>query len=154
MHHPRMPKGPLCMRDSLPLWFVTSHASPTLVKKGSLALFLGAHISWMSPSITCPLNFPSPAHHNHRFIGILPRELVSGECVFGLNPVLLAPCVRLGMQQKIGTLTTKEFKSPREKEKKWQKRAEMKRCSSHPPTYGRRWRLRSAFPSNLPLLHV
>lgn len=85
-----------------------------------------------------PSEFPLTCASQPPLYGILPREFVSGECLFGLNSVLLAPCVRLGMQQKIGTLTTKEFKSPRVKGKKRQTRAEMKGRGGHPPTHGRR----------------
>lgn len=133
MHRPRMPKGLSCMRNSLTRWFVTSQTD----EKGlSCTLFRCPHQLDVG-IINVPSEFPLTCASQPPLYGILPRSFVSGECLFGLNSVLLAPCVRLGMQQKIGTLTTKEFKSPRVREKKRQTRAEMKRCSGHPPTYGR-----------------
>lgn len=139
-----MPKGLSSMRNSLTLWFVTSQTG----EKGLSCTLLRCPHQLDVGISSVPSEFPLTCASQPPLYGILPGEFVSGECLFGLNSVLLAPCVRLGMQQKIGTLTTKEFKSPRVKEKKRQTRAEMKRCSGHPPTYGRRLLRLSINPSS------
>lgn len=127
---PRMPKGLSCMRDTLTLWFVTLQTG----EKGlSCTLFRCPHRLDVAIS-NVPSEFPLTCASQPPLYGILPREFVSGECLFGLNSVLLAPCVRLGMQLENRHFDHKQFKSPRVKEKKRQMRAKMKRCSGHPPT--------------------